>query len=183
MRQTLPPKPARINRHVGVLAKFLVDWLTATGQCATLIDMERHGEWVMEPAESSARWPVMDSKARGQAIKKRRLAHGIRSIHAFNRATKVSREAITAAENGTASDDTYDRLEAWLDRFETEISDESVTEAAAAMIEFEVSGDFGVRVVVRGPISDADAVERSAAQLVRDIRDKRGQDESQSGNR
>ena len=38
------------------------------------------------------------------------------------------------------------------------------------LMEFEVTGDFGVRVVVKGPVSDAAALEAAVARLVRDIR-------------
>lgn len=46
-----------------------------------------------------------------------------------------------------------------------------------AVVEFEVSGDFGVRVVVRGPISDAEALERSVERLVRNIRAEQTDDD------
>jgi hypothetical protein len=41
-------------------------------------------------------------------------------------------------------------------------------------MEFEVTGDFGVRVVVRGPIGNAEELERAAANIIRDIRRSQG---------
>ena len=43
-------------------------------------------------------------------------------------------------------------------------------------IEFDVSGDFGVHVIVKGPIRDADLLRRQVAELVRDIRNTKGED-------
>ena len=40
----------------------------------------------------------------------------------------------------------------------------------SGLMEFEVTGDFGVRVVVKGPVSDAAELEAAVARLVRDIR-------------
>lgn len=73
----------------------------------------------MEMARSSARLvPVSDGGGknieRGSEIKRRRLSHGIKSIRKFHEESGVSKEAITAAEAGTASPGTYERLEAWL---------------------------------------------------------------------
>lgn len=38
------------------------------------------------------------------------------------------------------------------------------------LIELEVTGDFGVRIVVRAPVANADELERFAAKIIRDIR-------------
>jgi hypothetical protein len=38
------------------------------------------------------------------------------------------------------------------------------------LMEFEVTGDFGVRVVVRGPVGNADELEAAAAKILRDMR-------------
>lgn len=45
-----------------------------------------------------------------------------------------------------------------------------VESAPAQLIELEVTGDFGVRVVVRAPVANADELERFAAKIIRDIR-------------
>lgn len=62
----------------------------------------------------------VDKTARGQAITRRRVTLGIRSINEFAAVTQVSRGAITAAEDGRGSENTYVRLETWLDRREEE---------------------------------------------------------------
>lgn len=42
------------------------------------------------------------------------------------------------------------------------------------LMEIEVTGDFGVRVIVRAPVSNADELERAAAKIIRDIRGTQG---------
>jgi transcriptional regulator with XRE-family HTH domain len=116
------------------------------------------------------------NETRGRALKRRRLSLGIKSISELHRESGLSREAITAAEEGHGSTATYERLEAWFDRFEHETGSDA-GEAAAHMennngiVEFTVEGDFGVRVVVRGPIADVEALERSVGRIVTTIRE------------
>lgn len=50
------------------------------------------------------------------------------------------------------------------------------------LIEFDVSGDFGVHVIVKGPIRDADLLRRQVAELVREIRGAKGDTESSEDN-
>jgi len=76
---------------------------------------------------------------------------------------------------------TWRLIESALDRLERSHGmnggPDAVMSTDEGLIEFEVSGDFGVRVVVKGPIGDADALERSVARLIRDIR----RDDSRNG--
>ena len=114
-----------------------------------------------------------EKKSRGQEIKRRRINAGLKSLHRFAAATerldmKVSREAITAAEKGAASPETYDRLEAFLDRWEEETgNDEDEAGPSPRQITFRVHGNFGVDVVVQGPVDDADELERVVERLIR----------------
>lgn len=80
----------------------------------------------------------------------------------------VSREAISAAEFGVAREDTYQRLEAFLDDFEHEVG-EDVGAPDIEQIEFLVEGE-GVSVTVKGPIGDRAALEDSVARIIRSIR-------------
>lgn len=113
----------------------------------------------------------MSDETRGHTIKARRLALGFKSVREFAEAAKIDREALGKAEKGLGSTATIERAEAWLDRFEEESGhDESPTEPQ--MIEFEVSGDFGVRVVVKGPVGSAAELEASVARLVREMRNE-----------
>jgi hypothetical protein len=123
---------------------------------------------------SSARFVDVDDvdrKKRGQALHDRRLALGIKSVNELYKQSGISRDAITAAEAGSASVATYERLEAWFARFEEETGSDEPAAPEIAMMEIEVSGDFGVKIVVRGPITDREALEQSARRIIRSIRE------------
>lgn len=124
-----------------------------------------------------AEFPRVSDERRGDAIRNRRLAHGIRSVREFAEASGVSRNAVTAAEEGRASEGTYLRLEAWLDAFDHETgSDVPPSSNHAETIEFVVEGDFGVKVTVRGPITNREDLQAAAAEIVRTIRGGREAD-------
>lgn len=113
----------------------------------------------------------MSTETRGHAIKARRLALGIKSLREFAERTGVDRQAITRAEAGAGSESTYERLEAWLSRFEEETGHDEP--AGDDYIEYRLSGVFGVdSIVVKGPVRDAAELERSVARLVRELREK-----------
>jgi transcriptional regulator with XRE-family HTH domain len=115
---------------------------------------------------------------RGAEIKRRRLAYGITSIHAFHGASGVSREAITAAENGQGSPGTLERLEAWLDNYDHEISserDEASTHEVrpADFVEFELTVDaIGLHIIGKGTTANMAEVRKQVADLYREIREK-----------
>lgn len=111
---------------------------------------------------------VTADEERGLRIKARREAHGIKHMTEFAERTGVSREAATKAEQGQASEGTYQRLEAWLDAFDREVGEHD--SPAIEQIEFTVEGDFGVKVTVKGPISDRAALEDSVTKIIRSIR-------------
>ena len=114
-----------------------------------------------------------NSKERGEALRRRRLALGIKSVRELHERSTVSREAITAAEAGAASAATFERLEVFLDSSEPETGGRV---GEPSQIEFTVEGDLGVRIVVRGPVTDAETLERSVARLVRTIREQASRD-------
>lgn len=118
-------------------------------------------------AARAAGLTAVTNESRGKAIKRRRLHHGIKSLREFSEKSGVSREALTAAENDEASDATYQRLEAWLDRFEEEVGDDVSAAKDVDVIEFRIAGNFGVDVVVKGPASRLDEIERAVERLVR----------------
>ena len=104
---------------------------------------------------------------RGAALQRRRLANGIKSVRALHQQSGASRDAITSAEAGTASESTYQRLEAWLGRYELA---NAANDAALAQVEYEVQGSDGVRIVVRGQLADAEQLERTVTRLARGLR-------------
>lgn len=116
----------------------------------------------------------LDNETRGAALAARREAAGITAVE-LEKETGIARQTIARAEKGQASKATYRQLEAWYDRFDEETG---ANAPSNGIIEFTVEGDFGVRVVVKGPIRDAEAIEQSVARIVRNIRTREGGDES-----
>lgn len=122
----------------------------------------------VQPTIESGRLTAMDYVERGQAIRRRRLALGFKSLREFSEATGLSREAVSKAEEGTASPGTYQRLEAWLDAYEHENGEEGQQSTMEQVI-VVVDGER-VEVTVNGPVRDPDALEAYVARIVRSIR-------------
>jgi hypothetical protein len=118
-----------------------------------------------EGGRKSADW--VDRADRGAALRRRRLDNEIKSVRALHERSGVSRDAITSAEAGRASEATYQRLEAWLTRYELA---NAVNDLALAQIEYEVQADEGLRIVVRGLLADAEELERAVARLIQGLR-------------
>lgn len=115
----------------------------------------------------------MSDETRGHSIKQRREALGIFADREFERATdrvglRVPRASIAKAEAGSASDLIYDRLELALTRLEEETGQ---NDPDTGQVSFRISGNFGVEVVVDGPVSDIDRLEESVAKLIREMKD------------
>lgn len=108
--------------------------------------------------------PVID-KSRGQEVKQRRLRHGIKSLRELAAKSGISREAVTAAEEGTASEATYERIHAWFDRFEEEVGDDG-DDAEPGVVEFRIAGNFGVDVIVKGPVANIAELEAAVQRLI-----------------
>lgn len=109
--------------------------------------------------------------AEGDRVAQRRTRLGM-TVKALAEAAEIDRATLAGIEKGHGfRADTMRRIERALDQAEEE-SGLAVPEddPQKGLIEFEVSGDFGVHVVVRGPVGDAEALERSVVRLVRDIR-------------
>ena len=134
-------------------------------------------------AEKRALSGVVDSQARGKALRARRLRLGIKSIRQLAMQSGVSREAVTAAEDGSASEDTYARLEAWFERFEEETGaaeKPADTSPGPRMVTFRLKGG-DVDVVVEGPIEDIDALAATVERLLASSERKRAVESDESG--
>lgn len=94
----------------------------------------------------------------------------------------MHRDTVGAIESGGGSPGKRRALDEALTRLEAEatlppLGESQLTAPAAVtsepqMIEFEVSGDFGVRVVVKGPVDSAAELEASVARLIREMRNE-----------
>lgn len=112
----------------------------------------------------------MSDDTRGQAIKDRRLRLGIKSVREFAKASGISREALTAVEEGAGSQASMERAEAWLDRMEAETGhDEPVREP----LRFTFHDVYGIgELIVEGPVEHPDELVAAVARLLADIRSK-----------
>lgn len=127
----------------------------------------------------AAQWgSVTEDRERGEAIRRRRLAQGFRSLRQFAAKSGVSREAITAAENGLARQDTYLRLEAFLDAWEHEVG-EDVPPGGAGQFQLTVEGE-GLTVTAAGPSDDPDGLAAAVAALFRNLQKDRKSGESET---
>lgn len=112
-----------------------------------------------------------------------RLARLGADIRDLAREADVSREWVGMVLKGkkSASPKVLGKLEQALDRMEAEVGRGPLVpnhdhELGAGLMEFTVKGNFGVSVVVKGPVADAVALEESVARLI-----KRMQTDTQEG--
>lgn len=106
----------------------------------------------------------------GPDVRRRRKRIGM-SIEELAAEAQVSRDTLSDYEGEIRKPqpDTRRKVREALERIEHETGMDDPGRGGD-IIEFEVSGDFGVRVVVRGPIRDAEELQRSVGALVREIR-------------
>lgn len=106
-------------------------------------------------------------------------------------AASKNRDTVSAVEKDAASPSSERRVSEALDKMEDEAGlarwndnmappaerptgRDVQDEQPQPVIEFDISGDFGVHVVVKGPISDADVLREQATALITQIRRKDG---------
>lgn len=112
----------------------------------------------------------MSHETRGESIKARRLALGIKSLHEFARASGISRDALTAAEKGAGSEGTLDRAEAWLDRKEEETGHDEPTNDPIRLTFHDVYG-IG-EIIAEGPGDKPDELVAAVTKLLEQIRQR-----------
>lgn len=89
---------------------------------------------------------------------------------------ELNRDTIAAVEKGGGSNPSRRKVHETLLRLEEEAgllaaSDAPASAAQPHLIEIEVTGDFGVRVVVKGPVEDEAEIVAAAMKLVRGMKD------------
>lgn len=128
----------------------------------------------MQAVHDGADLPTVDDIERGAAIQRRLDQLGI-SDREFHEHTgidrKTLRRAVTGAENVRTS--TYTAIEAALSKLEDRVRPAGVAGSdEAGLVTFKLSGNFGVDVVVQGPVSDMAELEAAVERLVRSMKDK-----------
>lgn len=121
-----------------------------------------------------AQFRLVTESERGQRIQERLDALRM-TARQFHQRTGISRDTLRKAVSGDPSVrvNTYEQIEAKLDQLERTAKTFGGVESEQEgddLIEFELSGDFGVRVVVKGPLRDQAALEASVARLIRELR-------------
>lgn len=112
----------------------------------------------------------------GQQVKARRERLGM-SIQELAKEAGVSRDTLSDLESGTKDFRrlTLNKIQRALDSIEEEagVGAPPPAESSAKepdLIEFDISGDFGVHVIVKGPVADAELLQRQVLGIIREIR-------------
>lgn len=105
----------------------------------------------------------------GEQIKQRRIETGM-SVRDLAKRAGVDRGRLAALEEGATNirATTIAKVQTALDRFEHETGMDGgpLVEGEDGMVEFRVAGNFGVDVVVKGPVRDMAALEDSVTRLI-----------------
>jgi transcriptional regulator with XRE-family HTH domain len=114
------------------------------------------------------------SAGRADQVRARRVRLGL-SVKELALRAGVDRGTLASLEAGDerVRDRTFGAVERTLDQLETEMGIEPANNngsTSADVVEFRVSGDFGVDVVVKGPVRDMDALEASVSRLLDRLR-------------
>lgn len=129
----------------------------------------------MNSTEGAKLRPVADDdrRLRGDAIKSRLDAIGV-SERAFADRADIDRKTVANAIKGESSVRLQNlaRIEAALLDLEEEMGMDEDSAKAPGVVEFKVTGNFGVDVVVAGPVENLMELEEAVARLIETM-DKR----------
>jgi transcriptional regulator with XRE-family HTH domain len=133
----------------------------------------------MQVARDTAHLAVVTDSERGERIQERLDALKI-SDREFHEVTGIDRKTLRRAVAGNQSvrPNTYRTIEDWLDRLEKQRESFAglksqrgdVSDPGDDLIEFRLSGNFGVDVVVKGPMRDRGELEAAVTRLLREMR-------------
>lgn len=170
----LCPRPGGLVNHLAVVLRSIVyQWPTVgllilhVGALAS--DAGREAMYALRDTADSM--PVTDDVSRGSAIQNRLTALGI-SDREFQERAGVDRKTLrkAIADLPSVRDNTYRVIESWLDREEAKHAGVPESDPGDDLIEFRLSGNFGVDVVVKGPIRDRGQLEDAVVRLIREMR-------------
>lgn len=99
---------------------------------------------------------------KGRIIRSRWVAADIKSVNEFAELSGIHRDTVKKMLEGTASDNTYERASAWLDRYVGEPKG-----STERLVTFKAKGIYGIgEVTVEGPREDGDELEERFARIV-----------------
>ena len=118
----------------------------------------------------------------GTRVRQRRERLGMDKQDLANEAG-VNRNTLAAIERGDSFNrTTLAKIERALDQLEQEAGINAPpppeSSPGSDLIEFDISGDFGVHVVVKGPIHDAELLQRQVLGIIREIRKQEKDDKT-----
>lgn len=121
--------------------------------------------YAVQTLPSAAELATVTEQSRGQAIRARLDAIGI-SEREFEERSGINRQTLARAikDDPKVKPTTYLAIEAWLDRREE--SHRGLPEAPH-IVTFRLTGNFGVDVVVSGPVENLPELEASVERLIR----------------
>lgn len=119
---------------------------------------------------------VAADETTGQEITRRRTALGM-SVVALSEESGIYRDTVAKIEADAPGvrASSIGAVRSALDRLEEEVGMDLPGQVNEGLVEFRLSGNFGVDVVVSGPVRDLPALEKSVEKLVREMR-RKGED-------
>lgn len=129
----------------------------------------------MSTIDKALRLPSVDDEDIGRRLRDRRIRMGI-SVRQLAEEAGVDRGRLAKLEAGEANvrDTTVGKVSATIARLEQEMGMNDLDADEGGMVEFRVSGSFGVDIVVKGPVQNLDALEGSVARLLARMRAESG---------
>lgn len=130
-----------------------------------------------------AHLPSVSDTVTGEDIKRRRVAAGL-DLAELAREARVSRTTLTNIEaGGSARDASFGKVLRALEEAEDEGGDVRVVPSEppeVEVIEFEVEGAFGVRVIkARGPITAHETLRNDVIAIIQGIQSRAGESQAE----
>ena len=112
----------------------------------------------------------VSKREKGQVIHNMWVDAGFRSLNDFANRSPFDRATLGKVEEGTASDTTYDRVLAWLEKYVGEPEP-----ASSNLVTFRAQGIFGAaEVTVAGPVENTAELAEQFAKLLDNLRKREG---------
>ena len=127
----------------------------------------------MQALRDGADLPPVGDIERGQAIQRRLDNLGI-SDREFHEQSGIDRKTLRRAVAGEerTRPSTYAAIESALSKIEQRIRPDLPEQGESGLVTFQLSGDFGVEVVVKGPVENLGELEASVERLIARMRNR-----------
>lgn len=170
------PALAEEKHPLGMDFTYLVQLAFQEWQGISVVSVER-----LDPDEEEHEGAAGESSddGRGVALRERRKRLGV-SVHGLSRRSGLDRKTISRAEEDATQTrrSTFEVLHRALNEIEADRAATGTRPPASSRssksddVEFQVSGENGFTMTVRGPSSHTDEIGASVVRLMRDLRDE-----------